>query len=1088
MKNQMKRSIMALALTLASASALHADPGSPLWLRHQQISPDGKTIAFCYQGDIFTIPVSGGLAKRITAYPGYDGSPIWSPDSKFIAFSSDRAGSEDLYIVDAKGGAPQRLTFNSGAENPVAFLNDSTILFNAAGMPDVKFDEFPYSGFGQIYSIPTKGGRPELFCSLPMQQLSVKDGNILYTDHKGYEDPWRKHEKASISRDVWLRNADGKSYKKLTDFVGEDRNAVWSPDGRGFFYLSEKDGCSNIYYRATVDANGNNDKQITHYTKNPVRFLSVGKDGTICYGYDGEIYTTNIDGGEPKKVSLSIVTDNTVPEVVYTNLRNDITSFALSPNNKEVAFVMHGEVYVGNIEFGTVKRITNTPQQERSVTFSPDGRKLVYASERNGNWNLYMSEIVRKEDPLFCYATEIKETRLTNEKEFPCFQPVFSPDGKSIAFLRDRTEICGLDLKSKKITTIRDKKYGYSYQDGDQSFSWSPDSKWIIANYIGIGGWNNQDCALFKADGTGEPIDLTESGYSEGDGRFVLGGKAVLFASDRAGYRSHGSWGAQQDLYIMFLDEKAYDDFKLSKEQRELNKEIADKKKEAEKADSKGKKKDKKEKAKKEEQKEIAFQLDGRDRRTMRLTRISGFIGDAIMNNDGTKLYYIAQYEDNADLWVKDLVDQSTKKLVPGVGFGSLELDKDGNTVYLGYSGGVKKIGADGSVKATDFSAPFEWNAAKEREYIFNHAWKQVENKFYDKNLHGVDWNYYKKVYEKFLPYINNDRDFAEMLSEMLGELNASHTGARGYSSNTAQPTGWLGAFFDPSYKGKGLKVQEILKGGPLAKADSKIKPGMIILSIDGNEIETGKAVSPLLNGKVGKEVVLSVQDEKGGKPFEQKVKPISYGVQHELLFDRWIEQREEMVKKWSNGKIGYVYVREMNSPSFRTVFKDLLGKYRNCDAVVVDTRFNGGGWLHEDLAILLGGKKYMTFDPRGRYIGSDPFMQWNKPSCILMNEGNYSNGSGVPYIYKFLKLGKLIGAPVPGTMTAVWWERQINPAIVFGIPQVTCSDINGKPLENMQVEPDILIYNTPEDYLSGNDAQLKRAVDEMMKETGNQI
>ena len=279
------------------------------------------------------------------------------------------------------------------------------------------------------------------------------------------------------------------------------------------------------------------------------------------------------------------------------------------------------------------------------------------------------------------------------------------------------------------------------------------------------------------------------------------------------------------------------------------------------------------------------------------------------------------------------------------------------------------------------------------------------------------------------------------------------------------------------------MKIEEIIAKGSLTKADTKIKPGCIIEKIDGTNIKSGEDYYPLLSGKAGKQVLLSVYDPATKERFEEQVKPITYGTQSDLLYKRWVEQKRQMVDKLSNGKIGYVHVKGMNSESFRDTYSELLGRCREKEAVIVDTRHNGGGWLHEDLAILLSGELYAKFTPRGQFIGNDPFNRWLKPSCVLMCEDNYSNAHGFPWTYKTLKIGKLIGAPVPGTMTAVWWETQIDPSIVFGIPQVGMQDMQGRYLENQQLEPDIEVYNSPESQLRGEDHQLEEAVKEMLKE-----
>ena len=320
------------------------------------------------------------------------------------------------------------------------------------------------------------------------------------------------------------------NYTKLTTFKGEDRNPVLSPDGNSFYYLSEQDGTFNVY-KAPVDQ-PQNAVALTSFTGNPVRFLSIAKNGTLCFGYDGEIYTMT-EGGTPQKVNVSILKDKLEQDSQYQNHASGARDLALSPNGKEVAFILRGDVYVTSIEYPSTKRITNTAEQERNVTFSPDGRAVIYSSERNGIWNIYQTELVRKEDKYFTYANELKETPLTTNT-IASFQPEISPDGKSVAYLQDRTTIKILDLKSGKSKTLLDGKYNYSYSDGDQNFTWSPDSKWLLSKYIGIGGWNNVDVALINAE-TGEVTNLTESGYTDANPQWVMDGKAMLWSSDRAG-------------------------------------------------------------------------------------------------------------------------------------------------------------------------------------------------------------------------------------------------------------------------------------------------------------------------------------------------------------------------------------------------------------------------------------------------------------------------------------------------------------------------------------------------------------------------
>ncbi len=941
-------------------------------------------------------------------------------------------------------------------------------------MQTAKSIYFPGSQFPQVYEVDLQADRPKLFSAVNMEDLSInQNGDILYQDKKGYEDLFRKHHQSPVTRDIWI-NRKG-SFTKLTTFNGEDRTPRWAPDGASFYYLSEEGGSFNVYERSLE---GTEKTQLTSYTKHPVRYLSVAANGTICYAYDGEIYIKK-DGQEPQKVNISIAADRNDIDLERQIKTWGATEIALSPNGKEIGFVLHGDVYVTNIEYKTTKQITDTPEQERSIDFSPDGLAIVYDSERGGLWQIYQTKMKNKDEKQFAYSTDLVEEQIV-KSPYTSFQPKYSPDGKSIAFLENRGTIKALDVKSKQVRTLMDGKFVYSYSDGDVWFEWSPDSKWLISNYIGTGGWQSQDIALINADGNQDIHDLTLSGYNDDNGKWVLGGKAMLFTSDRAGYRSHGSWGSEDDVYIMFFDLDAYEKFKMTKEEKSLIDEAEKTKKEA--AEPKNVDVTVKKQEKKEEP--IKLDLDNCRDRVIRLTSNSSRLGDAVLSDDGNALYYQAAFEDGYDLWKHDLQDNSTKIVMKDVGHGSMLADKDFKNLYLCTDNAIKKIDiGSSSSKNIEFEARFNYKPYKERQYMFDHVWQQVKDKFYTKDLHGVDWDGYRKAYERFLPYINNNYDFRDMLSEMLGELNASHTGARYYGNGAKLKTATLGLFFDDTYEGNGLKVEEVIKRGPFAVKNTGVTKGCILEKIDGDSILQHQDYNAMLDGKAGKPVHISVYDPSAKKHFDVTIKPISKGEQNDILYKRWVDRNRALVDSLSHGRLAYVHVKAMDSESFRTVFEELLNnKNRNKDAVIVDERHNGGGWLHDDLCTLLSGKQYQSFVPRGQIIGKDPWNKWTKPSCVMICEDDYSNGHGFPFVYKTLGIGKLIGSPMAGTMTAVWWETMIDPTMIFGIPQVGCMDMQGHYGENNQLDPDVKVYNTPEDYLNGNDQQLKRAVEEMLK------
>lgn len=1082
----MKKTI-SLSVGLVMAMAANA-VNNPLWLRDVAISPDGSTVAFTFKGDIFTVPVQGGTAKQITTSRAYDSSPIWSLDGKEIAFRSNREGTDDIYVIPSIGGTARRITTSSGSESPLTYLPDGRLLFITSGMPGRTTAQAPFSTQTYVVSTSEPNARPELYLSLPMTSANAAaDGRLLYQDRKGYENLYRKHERSSGTADIWL--ADAGKFSKLTDFNGHDLNPVWSPDGTKYYYLSERDNNVLNVYVATLGST-EPAKRLTDYPEYPVRSLSIAKNGLLAYSYDGEIYTLN-PGGQPQKVNVSIITDDYDSDLIKSFRNSGATTLDLGKDNEEVAFVVRGDVYVTSVKYPTTKRITNSPDQERRLSVSPDGRTIVYDSERNGLWQLFTAKIKNDDEKSFTYATDIVEEPLYS-CETSAQQPAFSPDGKKVAFLENRTTLRVIDMDTKKVTTALDGKYNYSYTDGDISFEWSPDSKWLLIDYIGVGGWNNSDIALVKADGT-EVIDLTESGHSDYNPKWALGGKAITYATGKYGMKSQGSWGNQSDVLLMVLDADAWDDFNMSEEEAALkekeNADSADKEK-SDKKESKKKKKDKKDKkdANKDENevKPLEFDLANRRYRMARLTPMSSVMGDYFLDPKGNKFYYETVNSDGeVNLMCRDLKKGDITVFAGDVD-GSILPDSKGENLFVITDKGMKKINlADGKTEAIEFDAPYNRKPSLEREYIYDHMLHQVKNKFYDANLHGLDWDSIGNHYRRFLPYINNNRDFTILMSEVLGELNASHTGASTSSGWTNMPTATLGAYFNPDYKGDGLQVAELLRRGPLDKKSVGIEVGDIITAIDGEPILAGKDYNYMLEGKAGKKTMLTYKKAGSDKSKTVAVKP--FYSDNNLLYQRWVENNEYVVDSLSGGRIGYVHVKGMDTPSYLNVYDRLLGKYRNCDAVIVDTRYNGGGWLHNDLAILLSGKEYVRFSPRGQYIGSEPFSQWTKPSVMLVNESNYSDAHGTPFVYQTLGIGDVIGAPVPGTMTAVWWESQIDPSIVFGIPQVTSLDMKGQVLENHQLTPDVIIYNTPEEILAGHDAQLVGSVKHLLEKLEKQ-
>lgn len=1081
------------ALYLA-ASATPSDPQRPLWLRDVQISPDGQQVAFCYKGDIYVASTQGGAAQQLTSQTSYECSPIWSADGKTIAFASDRNGNFDVFTMPAAGGSAKRLTFNSAAEIPQAFSPDGEwVYFGAAIQDPAQSAMFPSPTLPELYRVKAEGSRTQQVLATPAEMMAfLPDGSgFYYQDKKGYEDEWRKHHTSSITRDVWHYDFATGKHTNLTQHAGEDRNPVASPDGSTLYFLSERNGGSMNVYRMAKQG-GAQPEALTHFTTHPVRFLSTSREGTLCYTWNGEIYIQR-QGGQPALLNISITRDDreNMADLSFSSGAKEST---VSRDGKQVAFIVRGEVFVTSTEYATTKQVTHSAGAESCVDFAPDGRSLVYASERDGNWQLYIARIVRDDDPNFANATLIEEEVLLPSAEVERAYPQFSPDGKRVAFIENRTCLKVVDLDSRKITEVTDGSTWYS-QSGGFDYQWSPDGRWFVISYIAHRRDPYMDQGIVSAEG-GPIHPITESGYMSESPRWVLDGKAILFESERFGMRSHASWGSQNDVFLAFLNQDAYDRFRLSAEDYALLKELEGKnaKKEEgneEKKDAKAKKKgnkktDDKESAKQEPKAAIEIDFDGIADRIVRLTPNSSDLGDAILSKDGENLYYFAAFEGKMDLWKMDLRKRETKLISKmNTGYLHFEMDTDGNIFALGGEGMKKIDGKSDAIKPIAFNARMRLDLAAEREYMFNHVARQIEKKIFRTDYNGCDWPAMVENYRRFLPHIANNYDFSEMLSEILGELNVSHTGGRYYTSPYApDATASLGLLYDlAAPTADGIAITEVLEGGPFDRKNSKVKAGDRITAINGQPLTADTDIAVLLNLTAGKKTLVSLCDAKGTDSWDEVVLPITAGSEAELLYSRWVKGRAAEVERLSGGRLGYVHIEGMNDASFRNVYSDILGKYNEKEGIVIDTRYNGGGRLHEDIEILFSGKHYFTQVIRGREACDMPSRRYNHPTIMLQAEGNYSNAHGTPWVYQHQGIGKLVGAPVPGTMSSVNWERLQDSSLVFGVPVIGYRLPDGSYLENTQLEPDILVLNRPETVVSGTDLQLEAAVNELLKE-----
>ena len=1070
--------ILALFLCLGVTTVIAQD--GPTWLRYPAISPDGQTIAFTYKGDIYTVAASGGSAKAITFNEAYDHMPVWSHDGKSIAFAAERYGNFDVFIVSAQGGEPRRLTCHSRNEYPYTFsADDQAVLFGAQRQDLASHRQFPSASQPELYSVPARGGRVGMVWTFPAEAVQVsRDGRLMvYHDKKGGENEYRKHHVSSITRDIWLHDSRSGEQRMITAFKGEDRNPVFADNDQSICYLSEESGSFNVHKLELKNPRQN--RQLTSFKQFPVRFLSSSSDGTLCFGYDGDLYTM-APGAEAHKVAVTIRSEGQRNNDLFLAISGNAREMDVSPNGKEVVYVVRGEIFVSAVEGGVTKRITDTPEQERFASFSPDGEAILYASERQGKWQIYQTKKTRQEEPYFYAATVLKEEPLFSNGNNN-YQPQYSPDGKEVAFIQNRASLAVYNLASRQTRVLLTPDELYYMSDGDQYFSWSPDSKWLLVEYCPI--LMVGDVILIAADGKSKMINLTQSGHSDYRPKWANAGKQMLWFSTRDGLRSLANSGDRQsDVYSMFFSREAWERFNLSKEDFALLQAIEEKeKKDKEEATAKSKKgKKDKQAGVGEKPAALAFAWDDLHERKARLTLHSSALADAVLSKDGETLYYLASFEKGLNLWSSKLRSKEAKMVMQlDAERGRLQWDKEMKNLFLLADGKIARIDLEkGKRQAVEIKGEMKLDQDAERKYMFEHVWQRTRTGFYSPGFHGADWQGLRSAYLKYLPGIGSGYEFTDLLSEMLGELNSSHSGAR-YNPRRSDgdDTASLGIFMDYNYSGDGIRIAEIIRGGPLDKAGIKIGAGMIIEQIDGETVAADRDSAAYLNRKAGRFTLLQVFDPMTKTRRQVSLKPIELSDEYALLYKRWVRKNEEEVDKLSQGQLGYVHIPGMGDGPYRDVYEQMMGKYHDRKGVVVDTRFNGGGDLVADLAMFFSGSKFLDYRTEKRSLGYEPSFRWTRPTVAMFNEANYSDGHCFACGYQELGIGKTIGMPTPGTCSFAGWERLQDGATMWGMVPVSAQDGQGHWLENRETVPDFVVKNEPLVIAAGRDQQLEKAV-----------
>lgn len=1060
-----KRILFLSACLLASNGWAKVDENASRWFRYPAISPDGQSIALGYGGQLWLVEATGGEATPLTSGEFYSTRPIWSPDGNTIAFACKRNGHFDIFVAPTDGGTPRRLTHHSADDLPYAFSADGrTIYFGSSrvGSPETELVGSFYKN-QQLYSVAATGGAVTLLMPTPALDVAVSpDGKtMVYDSCPVYENEWRKGAVSDGTRDLWLYDVATETHRQLTSNRGEDRDGCFAPDGTSVYYVSEQNGGSfNVYQVALT--NGALSRPITHHQGRPVRFVSADRNGTLVYVYDGSIWRRDAGGSEARPLDIRIRQSPLVSGTFSANALRFASEIVVRPGGSEVALVARGEIFVVSTANGQSRRITTTPAFEQHASFSPDGRSLLYCSERAGVSEIYEVSLPEGRTG-FASPGKLEEVKLI-ASEVDLLFPTCSPDGKRIAYLEDRNRIKVWDRERN--TTVEPLPPGhlYSYLDGDHQFVWSPDGRFILTTVGSIAG--DMDIALCDATGNQAPVNLSRSGYGNMNPYFMPDGHAVLWTSDREGLRSSEGDGRQADLYIAHLTQESYAAFKQARAGTATAMETGPN--------------------------EGATNLQPQTGSIRhRITRLTPYSLDNVVSikafPDGQAVLVLAVngLGQLAGYRIGIIEPSFTQLFVKPLTYVNVAMNDEGTALYGIGPGGLDTFTlADGRSSPIPFSAQMDYDPRGEMAWLFQHLWQMTKLKFYEPAMHGRDWDAIRDDYARYLPGLQTWEDFCDLMGEMAGELNASHMGCFWlHQPELADATAALGVYTDADHAGPGIKIKQVLAGGPCDLAVNPIAPGSVLTEVNGMPVRHGEHLHEMLNHKAGTPVELTLLAPESEGPERIVVTPISLAEEKELAIDQWMARRRAWTTQRSNGRLGYLYISAMDGENYQRAVDYVFGEGRDKEGMVIDVRYNRGGNLHDQLVALFTGDVTADFYARdGFHASRIPSDRWGKPSILLANAASYSDGSIFPHLYQRMSIGPIVGVRVPGTGTAVWWMELLNKNIKYGIPQLGAKDRQSGWFENSETVPDILVYNNPDDVAAGRDSQLAVAIDTLLK------
>lgn len=1055
-----------LALLFLLPTVLPAQTALPSFAE-PGISPDGREIAFISGGDIWTVPAAGGEARLLVAHATIESRPLYSPDGRRLAFVSNRAGSNDLWVLDLASGGLRRVTFEDAAEQLDGWSPDGQWLYYSSSSRDI-------AGMNDVYRVPVAGGTPvpvsaDRYLSEYWSAVSPDGSRIAITARGSRTGQWWRRGSSHIDQSEihLVRPGATPTYERVTAGGAWEAWPMWAPDGQALYYMSDRGENQNLW-RIRL---GGTPEQLTRFRTGRVLWPSISRDGrVIAFERDFGIWTWDTGSAAARELPITLRGAATVAGVERLTVPNQVQEFALAPDGRKVAFTVRGEIFAAaSRDGGQATRVTTTSALENNLAWAPDSRRLAYASWRNGQLNLFLYD--------FSSQTERQLTRGAQSD----VTPRFSPDGRSLAFVRDGRELRLLNLETSQERLLATGMLDRAPFISARGFMWSADGRWIAYLSGGLKGFTN---AWVVAVAGGEPRQATFLSN-------VFGG-TVSWGTD-------GSWllldtrQRTEDGQLIRVDlvprtpkfrEDQFRDLFNQETPRPAPGAPAVARPAAPAATP-------------DTTREAPRPFDFAGIRR-RISTIPVAVDPAThaISPDGKWIVLIGGAAGQQNLWSWPLDELATeppaiRQLTTTTGGKSgLAWSADSKEVYFLEQGRIQAYHIDTrATRSINVTTEMEVDFAAEKMAVFEQAWGYQRDNFYDPQYHGTDWDAVRAIYAPRIAGARTPDEMRRLLNLMVGELNASHSGITAPGGGApAAPTGKLGLRFDPPEQVAGrFRVTEVIPLSPAAIGGVRV--GDFLQSVDGVTLSAATNLDSILGGKVNRRVPLRVGVAATGTSREVVVRPVNTGTEKGLLYRAWVEDRRAYVERISNGRLGYVHLVDMSQGSLDQLYLDLDEQNHGREGVVIDIRNNNGGFIHPYVLDVFARRPFLTMTNRGRQPapGRTQLGQraLEKPTILVTNQHSLSDAEDMAEGYRALGLGKIVGEPTSG-----WIIYTSNLSLVDGttirLPFIRIQAADGSDMERRPRPVDILVQRPVGESYSGRDIQLERAVEELVRGIGS--